>query len=1734
MEKDAKDSSTFDISTLLPNSVIDSRGDKEPFEIEDIIRKLSIQTGLDLELSQKVADVVALKLIKEKAKEIKKSQIREMVCTELTIRGLDKAKKLFMGDTVRFHLSEDFIEQYRGRQPKFGPLGYITYKRTYARVKPDGNKEEFWESLQRVIEGVYSLQKTHCKENRLPWNEKKAQKSAQRMFEKVWEFKMCPPGRGFWIMGTDFVRRHGSMALNNCFAYDTEIITKEGIKKIGDCVGTNQILLSRGGKWIEAPIRSFGKQKLVKLTLKQSYNIFKEVYCTSDHIWFVKVTPNKNEEFRRVKTTELKKDLFLSYAYPNGLSKTTSEFIHPRKLMWKVSSVEETDREEEVFCATVPNLRSFALEGNILTSNCGFVSTTDIGTQKHIPFIFLMDALMLGVGVGFDTKGAGKIEIKQPTEGSFTFKVPDSREGWLTGLELMLTAFFEGKQIPTYDYSLVRPKGSPINGFGGVASGPDPLDNMYQDIRKLLENKIGQTLTSVDIVDIMNFIGRCVVAGNVRRCLTETQRIATLMGYKKISVINVGNFVLTSDGSYKKIITKFDQGIQETIKINTSHGSIECTPNHRMAIYNGLESYEWKYAGDLTTKDRLISVVHTEGKKGISEDEMWLIGYYHGDGNSYIRENHGGGTVSLAMSTENYNKGLKDKCFSVLQKMGYDPKENIQNTYVHIRVFDKSFATYILRYKKPHQPPVITEEIWNGTPEMRASYLAGLSDSDGGDRNILLYSTRLDFIQDIQKIALSLGIATTLHERDSRYNEERDKCYRGCHYLHIRGIQSQIRAKEIIEPYCAIWKCEVRKAKKNGLSIPYQILLDARERRDIDFQPLSSGLIRGTKSSGKKYKDANFDTLIEKGLVNPDWIPIEILSIEPNGEKHTYDIEVEGNHNFVCEGFLVHNSAEIALGDPNDMDYVQMKDYTKYQFECNDRRWASNNSVIVDPNSGFDYGGIAKNIAENGEPGIVWLENSRAYSRMNGVKDYKDRKAMGVNPCFVGDTLIAVADGRGAVAIQQLSEEKRDIPVYSLNEEGLVEIKMGRHPRITGHNQEVIKIVFEDGTTLTVTPNHKMILLNGTQLRADELKKGDNLPRFSKYNEKFKDKEYLRVYRNTRDRNAHKKYEHRMIAHFNNPQQWKKLYQEGIVNGFVKSNNIVVHHKDENTLNNTPENLEIMSFSKHSEIRGFYDVAGENNPMFGKSHSEDTKKLIGNKTTERCQDDEYREKLNKAIKKGMDDDQVKAKISISRKEEWKRYYLEFERETDLETVWIDEQLYVKKNCEICNKEMILPIGEREQCYCSISCSNKKKESIEKRKEGQKQYFEERQQNILHHQINIYKNLQLSLSRNPYKKEWEAECKKKEVSFRCNPHSSNQFVLKSFGDLKKRAKEYNHRVLRVERTNIKQDVYNITVDDNHNVGIITSFDPETMRCDGVFTMQCGEQTLESSELCCLVETFPSRHDTYEEYEETLKYAYLYAKSVTLMNTHWKETNQVMGKNRRIGTSMSGIIEAINKFGRRKFLQWCDKGYAFLQKQDEKYSDWLTVPKSIKITTVKPSGSVSLLPGVSSGIHYPHSEYYIRRIRIAKKSKLIKILENAGYHMEEVATGERTMMVVDFYVHEKNFIRGKKDVSMWEQLQNAADLQRYWSDNQVSITVTFDKKTEGKDIVYALECFEDKLKSVSLLPISEHGYAQAPYEEITKEQYEEFTSKLKPLDLGEFKERSKGVLMCDGDSCEVSYE
>lgn len=295
-----------------------------------------------------------------------------------------------------------------------------------------------------------------------------------------------------------------------------------------------------------------------------------------------------------------------------------------------------------------------------------------------------------------------------------------------------------------------------------------------------------------------------------------------------------------------------------------------------------------------------------------------------------------------------------------------------------------------------------------------------------------------------------------------------------------------------------------------------------------------------------------------------------------------------------------------------------------------------------------------------------------------------------------------------------------------------------------------------------------------------------------------------------------------------------------------------------------------------------------------------------------------------------------------------------------------------------------------------------------------------------------------------------------------------------------------------------------------------------------TNPCGEQTLEDHELCCLVEVYPSNHENYHALEETLKYAYLYAKTVTLVPTHNERTNSVLLRNRRIGVSLTGITQALTKFGTGRFRAMLGEGYNYITALDNQYSRWLCVPKSIKRTSVKPSGTVSLLAGVTPGIHWPHSEYYWRVVRFASNSSQVAELISAGYRHH--TTNEPNTIAVYFPVKEELFSRDKYAVSMWEQLELAAMLQEHWSDNQVSATITF-KPDEAKDIVHALSIFDSRLKSITFLPLRDGVYEHAPYQMMTQDEYEREVFRLveQPKPLVATNTEATNDKFCDGDTC-----
>ena len=1036
-----------------------------------------------------------------------------------------------------FQLSEAFLEEYKNKQALwgYGALSYLTYKRSYARKLESGKTEEWYQTVQRVVEGTFSIQKKHCNSFNLEWNNRKAQKSAQIMYDKIFNFKMLLPGRGLWAMGTDIVDKVGSLPLTNCCNLTTEHINID----------------------------------------------FTEPFCT------------------------------------------------------------------------------------------------------------LMDFSMLGCGVGHDTKGAGKlkIQVKESQEPEL-FVVPDSREGWVECLKKTLE-YFNGGKLYEFNYSEIRPAGSPIKTFGGVAPGPEPLKTLVKEIRELLTPIIDNPITSVAIVDIMDMIGKCVVSGNIRR------------------------------------------------------------------------------------------------------------------------------------------------------------------------------------------------------------------------------------------------------------------------------------------------------------------------------------------------------------------------------------------------------SAIISLGNYDDYEFIEMKNPIKYEKELQNHRWCSNNSIFA--KIGMDYSDIAEHISNNGEPGVVLMENAKSFGRRKDGVDLTDDRINGPNPSLRKGTKILTKDG--IVPIEKL--ENKEFKVKNLNGQW-----SDAKCWLSGKDKPLWKISFYGGHVIYCTEEHKWPVQTTKKIirkfETNKLRQDDKilfpdlvneLDLDAKYNYNdftydngfmvgwlfgdgwisqrkkgkeagkytigffFSDKEYYLAERVKTILNKLKEEESNITQ--NSEKHWQiQVTSQKFIKWLFDTYQIT-------NKNELPKTL----FSSNEEFRkGFIDGLFSSDGSMS-STGKNTEKVLKftNKT----------EGVVKDIACILSFYGLKSSISSS-------------------TILLNDKTFTRHDLKL--------NGVSTRDFASIF----KFSHIEK------------QEKLL----NIYKK---------------------------GIYENRKYRNKQYAKIKT-----------VELTNLKEDVWDITVFDNTHC----------FYTENCITGNCGEIILESGELCNLGNVYPAHHDSLEEFLDTLKYIYLYCKTVTLVPTHNQKTNSIIMRNRRIGVSLAGVQQAINKFGHRVFYNdFCDKGYKLLKHWDKIYSEWLGVPKSIRLTTEKPDGSTAILAGAFPGVHFPHAKRYIRNVRFSKDAPYILCLKKAGYLVEEDYY-DKYSFVVSFPIDEKYYEKSKFDISLLEQFKVVSDMQNWWADNSVSCTITF-KEDEKPMIKKALEMYEGELKTVSLLPLQGHSYIQAPYIEIddslpdskrfkkgyrlawTNQEFEDYKKQINEKvlyrEIAKLNELDDGVgeKYCSNSTCEVVY-
>jgi hypothetical protein len=260
-----------------------------------------------------------------------------------------------------------------------------------------------------------------------------------------------------------------------------------------------------------------------------------------------------------------------------------------------------------------------------------------------------------------------------------------------------------------------------------------------------------------------------------------------------------------------------------------------------------------------------------------------------------------------------------------------------------------------------------------------------------------------------------------------------------------------------------------------------------------------------------------------------------------------------------------------------------------------------------------------------------------------------------------------------------------------------------------------------------------------------------------------------------------------------------------------------------------------------------------------------------------------------------------------------------------------------------------------------------------------------------------------------------------------------------------------------------------------------------------------------------------------------------KRVTLEPYHHADSQAVIAKNRRVGIGLSGCL-ASGLFNDPDLL---DAGYRAIQEADEAYSLELGIPRSIRTTVIKPGGTTSKVADMEGyeGISPAYSRYIIQRVRTDAHNELIPRLKEAGHQMEFEkrfdGTLDENLYVVDFYVKAPDgYPVADENWSTWDQLNTVLYANRHWADQSVSVSVYY-RKHEIEQIKEWLGNNIDNIKSISFLCHDDHGYAQAPKEAITKEQYERLSEKLKPVDLSGLNAGDDDVIVenCEGGACPV---
>jgi len=782
------------------------------------------------------------------------------------------------------------------------------------------------------------------------------------------------------------------------------------------------------------------------------------------------------------------------------------------------------------------------------------------------------------------------------------------------------------------------------------------------------------------------------------------------------------------------------------------------------------------------------------------------------------------------------------------------------------------------------------------------------------------------------------------------------------------------------------------------------------------------------------------------------------------------------------------------------------------------------NSAVVETDSAKRvFQKIVKMAHKNGEPGIIFLDRINAANPTPNVGEIES-----TNPCITGDTLIATADGRSTVPIKQLAEEGKDVPVFTEDDSGRIAVRFMRKPRLTGNKIPIYKITLDSGDTIKATANHIFYLRDGKMKRTDELQPKDSLHVLTKVLQyqrgKFTinpHKKYWRMY----NRGISEKSEHTIIAKFfhNNDEPISEGFVVHHIN-YDSENNTpdnlqIMHVKEHDQLhselmrgNSNPiykMKEDPQKWEEYKASNPFYNVAGKNNPRYGIEVSDETKTKISTSMKNFYLNNPHQKKvLSKLSQDKWNDPTYRKKTENGFQQRALRKLEECKKKTNLRCFLDGNSVMVEKICEFCGEKFANSFNKREISYCSFECYmryfNSNSDSISKRVKGVRRTYKILAKKEQEEQMQCYLELKNSLNREPLKTEWEQRCRESSVPFRLG----TKFGFKTYADLKASTSMSNHKIVHVEYIG-EEDVYNGTVEDFHNffTGGFQKQSEDKKKLKFVKNRNCGEQPLLPWESCNLGSINLNKmvkediidpykyHIDYKKLKEAVTLAVRFLDNVIDVSSFpLPEIEEKTKANRKIGLGVMGFADMLIKLGisydSQRGIDTAEKVMRFIHKTALQASQMLAkergsfpnfegsvlaekypMMRNATLTTIAPTGTLSIIAGCSSGVEPLFMLTYERRvldddILVEGYPFFIETAKRQGFYSQELMEKiAKKGSIADFEEIpqdiRKIFITAH-DISPEVHVKMQAAFQTAGVDNAVSKTINFHNTATEADI------------------------------------------------------------------------